>query len=164
MLPARIFAALKRGGQVVVELLLILPVFLMMIFFIMELGNVAFQTILVHHCAYELARIGSLIAGPNQSNARNGQVSTGLARSKMQAALQEMFPQTYGRAVLSVTIGSSRPDPQSGSTNEDMVVALTYPARLVFPFSSRMLSSPNSRGYRKIMATVKMPIEKPLFK
>ena len=63
-LGQKLRARTKRAGQVTVELLLVLPVFMLLLFFIMELGNLAYQTILVHHCAYELARIGSLVAGP----------------------------------------------------------------------------------------------------
>ena len=58
-------SALVRRGQVTIELLLVLPVFMLLLFFIMEMGNMGFQTILAHHCAYELARIGSLVAGPH---------------------------------------------------------------------------------------------------
>ena len=66
-------SSLKRAGQVTVELLLVLPVFMLLLFFIMEMGNLGFQTILAHHCCYELARIGSLVAGPTGAGTGGGQ-------------------------------------------------------------------------------------------
>ena len=52
----------KRGGQVTAELMLILPVFMLMIFFVLEYGNIAYHMILANHASYEFARIGSLVA------------------------------------------------------------------------------------------------------
>jgi len=69
---AYLAARLKRAGQVTVELLLVLPVFMLLLFFIMEMGNLGFHTILAHHCAYEMARVGSLVAGPNAGNISAG--------------------------------------------------------------------------------------------
>ena len=55
----------KRGatdGQVLIEVLLILPVFMLLIFMIMQIGFFSFQAIVTHHGAYEVARIASLTA------------------------------------------------------------------------------------------------------
>ena len=52
-------------GQVLVEVLLVLPVFLFVVFTIMEIGFLAFHTILIHHAAYESARFASLTAKPD---------------------------------------------------------------------------------------------------
>jgi Flp pilus assembly protein TadG len=150
------------GGQVVVEMLLILPVFFLMLFCIMEMGNIAFQTILVNHCAYELARIGSLVAGPQQGGGSTSNIGT--ARTQMQAVLtSQMFKTTAGMATLSATSETTLYDPQSQHMNEDIIVTLTYKARLLFPGSSYLLASKNMNGYRKITAQVRMPIEKPDF-
>jgi len=57
-------------------------------------------------------------------------------------------------------------DPQvtvGAHLNEDIVVMLTYSAKLVFPGPNIVLSSRGLRGYRRITATVRMPIEKPVF-
>ncbi|MCX5784378.1 MAG: hypothetical protein NTX59_01685 [Elusimicrobia bacterium] len=135
---------------------------MLLIFCIMEIGNLAYQTILVHHCAYELARIGSLVAGPN-----GGGYGGGNEVSKMNSTLKEMLP--------TATLDSSResrpygPDPQSAATgnnytSQDLRVTLTYPVKLVFPGSSVMLSDPpRSRRIKTISVTVRMPIEKPFF-
>lgn len=162
--PARGLSRLKRGGQVIVELLLILPVFFLMLFLIMEIGNIAFQTILVQHCAYELARIGSLIAGPSQNKSQGGgSLSCSSAKNKMEETLKEMFPQNYGQTDLDVDCyDSPRTDPQTGTPNTDIMVTLTYKAKLFFPGPNTLLADAG-KGYRKIIATVKMPIERPVF-
>ena len=151
-----------------VELALILPIFMFMIFFIMELGNLAYQTIIAHHAAYELARIGSLVAGPDGGSSR-GAANIGRAQTKMTNALYEMFPGRKSMIVLDARVDTNQayPDPQdrSGShMNEDLMVTLSFPAKLVFPFSRYWLSSPRlGSGIRIIRVRVRMPIEKPFF-
>jgi len=159
----------KRAGQVTVELLLVLPVFMLMLFFIMEMGNLAYQTILVHHCAYELARIGSLIAGPPGGSSSDTS-NVGLAQTKMQSALGKMFRNAgQVKLVVGSVVTGQDPQPMSTSnpqthTNEDLQVTLIYPAKLVFPGSSYFLSdNPKGRRIRKITVKVRMPIEKPVF-
>jgi hypothetical protein len=147
-----LWARAKRAGQVTVELLLVLPVFMLMIFCIMEIGGLAFQTILVHHCAYELARIGSLVADGGDAN------------GKMQSALSTMF-KDGGQISLTSGAEVTGQDPQSGQMTSDLVVTLVYPAKLVFPGSSYLMSdSPKELRVRKITAKVRMPIERPFFK
>ena len=152
-----------------VELLLVLPVFMTLLFFIMEMGNLAYQTILVHHCAYELARIGSLVAGPP-----GGSMSTtsniGLAEQKMRSALTKMFLNS-GQIKMVVESEVTGVDPQPKAaptphthTNEDLKVMLTFPAKLVFPFSSYWLADPpKGRRIKNLVVRVRMPIEKPVF-
>lgn len=148
----------KRKGQIVVELVLILPVFFLVVFMIMELGNIAFQTILAHHVAYEVARIGSLTARTNMG-----------AELPMEEHLKKMLP----RAFLQYREEATLPDPQTfGETvNHDLVVTVNYPAPLIFPMTSVLFS--NSAGpvkkkisspVRWIKAEVRMPVEQPLFK
>jgi len=149
--------AAKRAGQVTVELMLVLPVFMLILFFIMEVGNLAYQTILVHHCAYELARIGSLVAGPNGGNPSSG----GNQLPKMKDTLKEMFPNS-ANIQLSASTENTLPDPQSHQNAQDLVVTLVYPAKLVFPGSSFFLSDrPRAQRIKRITVTVLMPIERP---
>jgi hypothetical protein len=157
---AYLTARLKRAGQVTIELLLVLPVFMLLLFFIMEMGNMGFQTILAHHCAYELARIGSLVAGPTGAGSGGG---LGVANMKMKSALSEMFP-TNPSVQLDATLVGTLKDPQSGQMGEDLLVTLVYPATLIFPGSSYVLSDP-PKGSRKkkITVRVRMPVEKPYF-
>lgn len=151
----------KRAGQVTVELLLVLPVFMLLLFFIMEMGNMGFQTILAHHCAYELARIGSLVAGPNGAGSGGGK---GLAVQKMKSVLSQMFPANPGVRVEGDLVGTLK-DKQSGQMGEDLLVTLTYEARLIFPGSSYVLSDqPKASKKKKIIVKVRMPVEKPYFR
>ena len=122
-------ARAKRAGQVTVELLLVLPVFMLILFFIMEIGNLAYQTILVHHCAYELARIGSLVAGPS-----GAQTGGGNEQSKMESVKNEMLP----KATLSSSRKDTYEDPQPKATgkthmNQDLQVTLTIRQGWFFP-------------------------------
>lgn len=161
--------AAKRAGQVTVELLLVLPVFMLMLFFIMELGNLAYQVILTHHCAYELARIGSLVAGPpgGSSGTRS---DVGKAETKMRSALSKMFV-SPGQIKLIVTSEVTSIDPQPRASpnphthpNEDLLVTLIFPAKLIFPGSSYFFADqPKGRRIKNITVRVRMPIEKPVF-
>ena len=143
-----------------VELLLVLPVFLVLLFFIMEIGNLGFNTILAHHCAYELARIGSLVAGKNGAGSGGGR---DLARQKMQNVLRQMFPNTPGTTVDGNMVPNSiPPDPQSGQQSMDWVVTLNYKAQLIFPVSSAAFSDPPAGSKTKnIIVKVRMPVEQP---
>lgn len=150
----------KRAGQVTVELLLVLPVFMLLLFFIMEMGNMGFQTILAHHCAYELARIGSLTAGPTGAGTGGGE---GLANMKMKNSLGKMFMASPGVSVEGKLVQTLK-DPQSGQMGEDLLVTLTYSAKLIFPGSSYFLSDPpKGSKKKKIVVMVRMPVEKPYF-
>ncbi len=158
--PGGLWARAKKTGQVTVELLLVLPVFMLLLFFIMEMGNMGFQTILAHHCAYELARIGSLVAGPNGAGTGGGQ---SLAQTKMKSVLGQMFPASPGVSVDSTMVDTLK-DPQSGQMGQDLLVTLTYTAKLIFPGSSYFLSDPpKGSKKKKIIVRVRMPVEKPYF-
>lgn len=152
---------LKRAGQVTIELLLVLPVFMLLLFFIMEMGNLGFQTIVAHHCAYELARIGSLVAGPNGAGTGGGE---SMANQKMNAILRsEMFPSSPGITVEGV-LKDTLKDPQSGQMGQDLLVTLNYKATLIFPGSSAFLADPpKGRKIKAITVMVRMPVEKPFF-
>ncbi len=146
---------LKKAGQVTIELLLVLPVFMLLLFFIMEMGNMGFQTILAHHCAYELARIGSLVAGPTGAGSGGGQA---MANMKMKKVLEKMFPSSPNISVDGVLVPTLK-DPQSGQMGEDLLVTLNYEAKLIFPGSSAFLSDPpKGKRIKKIIVKVRMPV------
>lgn len=158
---ARALRRVKRAGQVTVELLLVLPVFMLLLFFIMEMGNLGWNTILAHHCAYEMARIGSLVAGPTGAQTHGGLAA---ANIKMKNVMNKMFPSTPGVKVEGYLVATLR-DPQSYQLGEDLLVTLTYPVKLVFPGSSYFLSDkPRTRRTKTIVVRVRMPVEKPYFK
>ncbi|MBI4801219.1 MAG: pilus assembly protein [Elusimicrobia bacterium] len=156
-----------RKGQTTVELLLVLPIFVLMLCLCMELGNIAHQVIMVHHCAYELARIGSLVAGPKGGSPDNTMSDVPKALARMRAALQEMFPSYYGKINLSAVAETTQIDPQAaGHQNEDLVVVLKYPVELLFPVSNYVLADPPNKQAHIMSITVRMrmPIEKPMFR
>ncbi|HXT01073.1 MAG TPA: TadE family protein [Elusimicrobiota bacterium] len=137
-----------RTGQVVVEMILILPVFLGIVFTIMEIGNVSFRLIVLNHATYEVARVGGMTwllpsGGP----------------SKLSALMTSILPQ----ATVSCTTDRTLMDPQAGIQNMDLVCTGSENVRLIFPISSIMLSSKGAPpGTRALHATVRMPIEQPL--
>ena len=145
----------KTAGQTTVELLLILPVFFLVLFAIMEIGNIAFQVITANHAAYELARLGSLTAGPPE-----GSVSSAVA--KMNRNKDKMFPNPAG-VFLSARSQVTANDPQwTEHVNRDLVVTLKYRINLVFPISRYLMSKPLGSGGREITIKIRMPIESPV--
>lgn len=147
-------AKTRKHGQVVVEMLLILPVFLTIIFSIMEMGHLAFWVIVLNHATYECARIGAMEAtGLDGSGPRDvtGQMQTIMSRIITTARIEKA---THTEATLT--------DPQANVTNHDLVVVGSYDAHLVFPISSLLLANPRGSGIRHLEAVVRMPIEQPL--
>jgi hypothetical protein len=155
----------RKNGQVVVEMLLILPVFLTIVFSIMEMGHLAFWTIVINHATYESARIGSLLAtGLDGGEPRD-------MKGTMNNKFVTMFPTgAEGVAVIrSPRIVQSFAqntlfDDQAKVMNNDLVVTGACDVRLIFPISSVILANPRGSGWRRIDATVRMPIERPLQK
>ncbi|MDR0952780.1 MAG: pilus assembly protein [Elusimicrobiota bacterium] len=151
----------KRDGQTVIELLLILPVFMMIIFVILELGNLAYHTILANHASYELARIGSLV-GVRRAG---GGTDTQRIRTKMKDALNNMFGlRRAGQMDFSAVLQQTGVDPQvRNHANEDLVVTLVYRVDLIFPLTSYALADhPKKYGVKRIKTSVRMPVERPL--
>jgi Flp pilus assembly protein TadG len=140
-------------GQVLVEMLLVLPVFLTIVFTIMELGYIAFQMIVLNHATYEVARIGGMV----QYQAASGNVLQGCGN--LEAMMKRIIPSA------DVSCGppeATVQDQQANQMNHDLVVTGTNRIQLIFPISKVLLSNPRGSGYRLIAATVRMPIEQPL--
>jgi hypothetical protein len=139
-----------KSGQVVVEMLLILPVFLTIVFTIMEIGYVSFQLILLNHATYEVARIGGMTTTS----------PPGHGCGKLNEFMQQI--------ILSATVvcGTEKTltDPQSGQDNFDLIITGRNNIKLIFPISSVILAKPKGTGMRLIEAVVRMPIESPLKK
>lgn len=139
-----------RKGQVIVEMLLILPVFLTIVFTIMEIGYVSFQLILLNHATYEVARIG----GMTWTN------PPGHGCGKLNEFMKQILPAATVTCVMEKTLT----DPQAGNDNFDLILTGSEAVKLVFPISSIILSKPKGSGTRLLTATMRMPIEKPLQK
>lgn len=138
--------------------MLILPVLMLMVFFILEYGNIAYHTILANHASYEFARIGALVG----TNKPSGKAQKGTMTSKINAAKQKVFGADAARITVSVKLQSTGVDPMyKRHRHEDVVVTVMYPVRLAFPGTSWLLASdPKRNGVRKIYATTRMPVEK----
>ena len=136
----------------------ILPVFMLMIFFVLEYGNIAYHTIIANHASYEFARIGSLVAVKRPSGRPDRTVIT----QKINQAKQKVFGNKSGGIVVNVKVETTGTDPMyKKHRHEDVVVTVTYPVHLMFPGTSYVLASePRREGIRKIRATARMPIEK----
>ena len=139
-----------QSGQVLVEMLLILPVFLTIVFTIMEIGYVSFRLILLNHATYEVARIGGMTWTP----------PPGHGCGKLNEFMKQILPQ----ASVSCAMEKTLHDQQADQDNFDLLITGSESVRLVFPISSVLLAKPRGRGTRLISATVRMPIEIPLKK
>ena len=141
-------------------MLLILPVFLTIVFTIMEMGYLAFWMIVLNHATFEVARIGSLIA------CRGSAIYPSDVTADMQGYMDKIIKGGRVSSRREVTIK----DRQSQSDNYDLVVTGSYNLRFVFPMSSILMSSrlvcPGGPGGGSctISATVRMPIETPVNK
>jgi hypothetical protein len=159
----KMFCFVEKKGQVTVELLLVLPVFFLLLFTIMEFGFIAHKVILVNHAAYEIARIGSLLAGTQ--GGKNPQYPA-VDKSKLESVKCQIFGSECGNVILADPIyDMTSIDPQSGQQNFDIVITLTYPVKLIFPMVNYFLADPPKKNHiRKITVSVRMPVEQPLYK
>lgn len=151
----------KRGGQTVIELLMILPVFMLMLFLILELGNIAYHTIIAHHAAYEMARVGSMVAVRKPG----GATEEYRIESKLKEQVRQMFSEKLVNVTFTTKVETTSLDPQSsGHVNEDLIVNLNYQMKLIFPGTSWIFADPPNKrlGLRMLYASVRMPIERPL--
>ena len=151
----------KNDGQTVVELVLILPVFMMIIFFILEMGTIAYHTIIAHHISYELARVGSMVGVRKPSGSTD---STKIAMQMKEALVKAVGPKKASKIQIASVLQTTGRDPQvNGHVNEDLVVTLVYRVDLIFPLTSYILADPPKKyGVKRIKASVRMPVERPL--
>ena len=144
---------MPKRGQVLVEMLLILPVFFAIIFGIMELGYIAFQTIVLNHATYEVARIGAMT--------RVSPYGTMMAGcDDLKGLMQRMLGPLSN---VSCTAEQTGRDAQANYLpTYDLVVTGTNNVKLIFPISNLILATPLGSGRRLISAVLRMPIEQPL--
>ena len=138
----------RRSGQVVVEMLLILPVFLGIVFTIMEIGYISFRLIVLNHAAYEAVRVGGMTYFP-------GKTTAGATR---------VMAQFLRDATLECGAEPTLNDNQAQQMNFDLRCKASEDVHLIFPISSIILSKPSGTGTRHLVTEVRMPIEQPLLK
>lgn len=121
----------------------------------MQIGHLAFTTILLNHAAFEVARVGSMTSRPGAPN-----------EPQMERILRQMLPQASIADIdveptfldREVAERGQRADPM----NYDIVVTLRYHMPLIFPIVNILFQDPEHPGTRELRATVRMPIERPL--
>lgn len=147
-----------RSGQVVVEVLLVLPVFLWLVFTIMEIGHLAFRAILLHHAAYEVARYGALTCVNTKWPSRSCEEPQP-DEQKMKGVAEKILPKIRMDVRLVQTVF----DNQANCQAYDLVVTLQQDVPMVFPMTGVWLAYPRGGRTRRIAAAVPMPVERPLF-
>ena len=109
-------------GQITVELILILPVLMLMVFFVLEYGNIAYHTILANHASYEFARIGALVASTKPSD----RASKSRITSSINAAKQKVFGSEAQRITVQATVQTTGQDVMyRRHRHEDVIVTVT---------------------------------------
>lgn len=148
----------KKRGQVTVELMLILPVFMLMVFFVLEYGNIAYHTLIINHASYEFARIGAMTGVKKPS----GRPDRTVMAQKINQAKRKVFGSEAEHVSVSIKVENTGVEPMYPKhRHEDIVVTVTYPVKLLFPGTSFLLASePKRQGQRKIQASARMPAEK----
>ena len=148
----------RERGQVNVELMLILPVFLLVIFFVLEYGNIAYRTVVLNHASYEFARIASLVGVDKPSGLANRTIM----QQKIDHAKRKVFGQEADRLTVQVKVETTGMDPMyKKHRHQDVVVTVVYPLKLAFPGTSYILANePRREGIRRLTATARMPVEK----
>ena len=148
----------RRRGQVTVELLLILPVFLLLIFFVLEYGNIVYHTIVLNHASYEFARIASLVGVEKPSGVANRTVM----QQKIELSKRKVFGENAERLNVQVKVETTGTDPMyKKHRHQDVIVTVVYPLKLAYPGTSYILANePRKNGIRKLTASARMPVEK----
>jgi len=138
--------------------MLILPVFLLLVFFVLEYGNLAYRTIVLNHTSYEFARIAALVGAQKPS----GRTNRSIMEQKINQAKRKVFGADAERVAVQVKVETTGVDPMyKRHRHEDVIVTVTLPVKLLFPGTSFVLAdNPKREGVRKLRAVARMPVEK----
>lgn len=147
-----------KRGQVTVELMLVLPVFMLVIFFVLEYGNLAYRTLVLNHASYEFARIAALTGVDTPS----GPANRTTMMQKIDQSKRKVFGREAERLSVQIKVENTGVDPMYRKhRHQDVLVTITYPVKLLFPGTSYILADePRREGIRKIQTTARMPVEK----
>lgn len=153
-----------KKAQVTVELLLVLPIFFLLVFLIMEIGLIGHKIIVVNHAAYEIARIASLTSSP-PGVPSSPSINVDCSRLEgIKCAIFGYSECAKVQMVCPITVPTTW-DRQARLQNYDVVITLKYPVKLIFPFSNYLLADhPKSNHVKWITVSVRMPIEQPIFR
>lgn len=159
---------LKTAGQTTVEMLLVLPVFLMMVFFILELGMYCYQVILVNHGMFEAARICSL-----QSGAKDATMLASLCNARASTTKDDadkVFKSMFGSdgmiqlvpGSIDVTCDSYGNDTQNNTGQYDITLEAKFNLKLFFPMT-RFAFGGDSNGNLLYETSLRMPVDQPVW-
>lgn len=115
---------LRKGehGQALVEMALVLPLFFLLLFGVIEMGRVGYAYITVSNAAREGGRVATI-----------GGTDTAINSSIKNAAV------SLDPASLSITITPLQIQRQSGQA---VTVQVTYPVQLIIPIISNVIPNP----------------------
>ncbi|MBI4370073.1 MAG: pilus assembly protein [Elusimicrobia bacterium] len=160
------------GGQALVEVALIFPIFLIVVFGVMQMGHIATMTLVVNHAAFEVARIGAIASEGIASGDEVSCSQASINKRKMLSVARGIFDRWPGRLVepLDVQKVKTLNDPEVDRPNCDITLTLRYKMPLIFPFVNVMLARPPYGGYdpevgmfRLIVGESRMPLEVPIW-
>ncbi len=162
----------RGAGQALVEVAIIFPLFLIVVFGVMQLGHIATVTIIVNHATFEVARIGAIasegFAAGKEASCANAAINV----VKMVSVARQIMEKWPGKLVEPIYYQKVKTlmDPEAQRPNCDLVVKLQYQMPLVFPFVNVMMAQPPNGGhdpevgmFRLITGEARMPLEVPIW-
>ncbi len=112
----------EEKGQSLVEFALVIPIFLLFIVFIIDLGRVAYTYSTMHFTAQETVRLGSF----------------GYTDTEMETYAKQHFTAGNGNSMV-VSISPSDSIRESG---DDVTVTLSYKMNAIMPLAELVISGP----------------------
>ncbi|MFX3673057.1 MAG: TadE/TadG family type IV pilus assembly protein [Paenisporosarcina sp.] len=112
----------EEKGQSLVEFALVIPIFLLFLVFIIDLGRVAYTYSTLHFTAQETVRIGSF----------------GHTDEEMETYARQHFSAGDGNTLV---IGIS-PDDSVRESGDDVTVTLSYKMKPIMPLANLVVSGP----------------------
>lgn len=112
----------REHGQAMVEMALVLPLFFLLLFGVIEMGRVGYAYITVSNAVREGGRVATL-------GGRNSDIVTAI--EKAATALDPIS--------LTIIIAPLEDDRQSG---QEVKIYVTYPVKLVIPIISNVITNP----------------------
>lgn len=162
----------SKSGQALVEVALIFPIFLIVVFGVMQMGHLAAMTIIVNHATFEIARIGAISSEGFRPGERASCSSAKVNVGKMTGMARQIFERWPGEVVEPIQhrVVPTLQDPEAKRPNCDLVVTLQYQLPLVFPFVNLFFAQPPLGGYdpdvgmyRLVVGESRMPLEVPIW-
>jgi len=144
----------RPKGQVLVEIVLVLPVFLFFMFLVMEICNICFQALLATHLAFECAHGAALADGPSNYGSGGGG-----GQGKATSVLQSKVGNRPGVFVTVLTVGTGT-DPQTGRATKDLTAIVNWRVKFIFPGMQAIMTL---GGFEDLNISVPMTVETPAY-